>query len=153
MQGAAGRIAETPQAAEKIAEGIKAVLDALHPLPGAKPATPPFPDLPMRNKVTPIDVQNEIVSTWFINGATGVAPDDFQPPVPAHHPLASLTICVLVLRNGTKVVGINHGAIDPANHSEAVGRDEARKDATAKVWELLGFRLRDQLAAAKASGA
>lgn len=97
-------------------------------------------------RVTPADVEAEIASEWYINGATGVVPDDFQPPVPAGHPLAMLTICVLILRNGTKVVGINHGAIDPAAHKAGRGRQDARAQAVEKVLELLGFRLRDQLA-------
>lgn len=46
-----------------------------------------------------------ILSEWYINGATGVVPDDYQPPVPADHPLHLLTICVLVLRNGFVVTG------------------------------------------------
>jgi hypothetical protein len=57
-----------------------------------------------------------------------------------------VTFAVLTLRNGTKVVGINYGAIDPAQHSAERGRTEARKDAVSKVYELLGFRLRDELA-------
>ena len=97
-------------------------------------------------RVTLADVEAEIASEWYINGATGVVPDDFQPPVPAGHPLDMLNICVLVLRNGTKVVGINHGAIDPAAHKAGRGRQDARAQAVEKVWELLGFRLRDQLA-------
>ncbi|WP_289242047.1 Gp49 family protein [Delftia sp.] len=45
------------------------------------------------------------------------------------------------------MVGINYGAIDPAQHDAARGRSEARAQAVEKVWELLGFRLRDKLAA------
>jgi len=88
-------------------------------------------------RVTPADVEAEIASEWYINGATGVVPDEFQPPVPAGHPLDMLTICVLILRNG---------AIDPARHDAERGRRDARAQAVEKVWELLGFRLRDQLA-------
>lgn len=60
--------------------------------------------------------------------------------------LDQLTFCVLVLKNGAKVVGINYGAIDPAQHSAERGRIEARNQAVDKVYELLGFRLRDELA-------
>ena len=60
--------------------------------------------------------------------------------------LGLLTFCVLVLKNGFKVVGINYGDIDPAQHDVARGRQEARAQAVEKVWELLNFRLRDKLA-------
>jgi hypothetical protein len=60
--------------------------------------------------------------------------------------LNSLTICILVLRNGTKIVGINYGAIDPAQHDPALGRTEARKSAIEQIWPLLGYELRTKLA-------
>lgn len=61
--------------------------------------------------------------------------------------LQSLTLCVLVLHNGCKVVGINHGPVDRANFNAAHGREDARADAVRQVWPLLGFRLRDKLVA------
>lgn len=61
--------------------------------------------------------------------------------------LGLLTFCVLVLRNGTKVVGINHGAIDPAQHSAERGRQKARTQAVDKLRELEGYVLRSKLAA------
>ena len=60
--------------------------------------------------------------------------------------LGLLTFCVLVLRNGTKIVGINYGAIDPAQHSAAQGRFEARAHAIDQIWPLMGYALREQLA-------
>lgn len=62
-------------------------------------------------------------------------------------PLGFLTICVLVLKNGAKVVGLNYGAIDPTVHSAELGRESARDEAREKVRDYLGFRLRDQIAA------
>lgn len=60
-------------------------------------------------------------------------------------PLGLLTFCVLVLRNGTKVVGVNYGAIDPARHDPEMGRTEARKAAIEQVWPLMGYELRTKL--------
>ncbi|WP_343734528.1 Gp49 family protein [Acidovorax sp.] len=57
-----------------------------------------------------------------------------------------VTIAVLVLKNGTKLVGVNYGAIDPAQHSPEMGAKEARAAAVEQIWPLLGFRLRDELA-------
>lgn len=96
-------------------------------------------------RVTPAALQAEIVSAWYINGATGVVPDDFQPAVPADSPLSLLTICVLVLRNGFTVHGVSACA-SPENFNEEIGRRIARENAEREIWPLLGFRLRDELA-------
>jgi hypothetical protein len=65
-------------------------------------------------------------------------------------PLALLTFCVLVLRNGYTVVGTSACAA-PENFRADVGRAVAREDAVEKVWPLLGFRLRDKLASTPSS--
>ena len=96
-------------------------------------------------RVTAQDIQAQIASVWYINGATGVVPDAFQPPVPANHPLHLLTICVLVLRNGFTVTG-ESACVSPENFDAELGRKIAREHAIDKVWMLLGFRLRDHLA-------
>lgn len=111
-------------------------------------------------RVTPADIEANIASEHYFSAADGVAgkacggfyhmsqhPVDGNDPMIASpdHPLSMLTFCVLVLKNGAKVVGINYGAIDPAQHSAERGRTEARNQAVDKVYELLGFRLRDEL--------
>ena len=60
-------------------------------------------------------------------------------------PDSTVTVCMLTLRNGAKVVGHNYGAIDPARQDWEVGRTEARKMAVEKVWELEGYTLRNTL--------
>lgn len=60
--------------------------------------------------------------------------------------LDRVTLSVIVLRNGTKLVGVNYGAIDPARHDPEMGRTEARKEAIEQVWPLMGYELRSQLA-------
>lgn len=60
--------------------------------------------------------------------------------------LSQLTFCVLVLRNGTKVVGINHGSIDPNQHSAEQGRTSARAAAVEQIWQLEGYLLRQLVA-------
>lgn len=101
-------------------------------------------------RVTLADIEAEIVGEHYFTAAQGAGhPEALNPrdfgDVPAE--LALLTICVLRLRNGTKLVGINYGAIDPDQHDADLGRKEARDDAVEKIWQLLGFRLRDKLAA------
>lgn len=60
-----------------------------------------------------------------------------------------LTFCVLQLRNGTRIVGTNYGAIDPAQHSAEHGRADARAQAVEQIWPLLGYELRSYLHAMK----
>ena len=62
-----------------------------------------------------------------------------------HDSLGCLTFCVLVLRNGFTVTG-ESACVSLANFDEALGRKIARQNAVAKIWPLLGFRLRDELA-------
>lgn len=109
-------------------------------------ASPPQPE-PPGPRVTPADLEAEIVSEWYINaadGATACADGEFQPPVPADSPLNLLTICILVLRNGFTVTG-ESACASPENFDAELGREIARKKAVEKVWPLLGFRLRDAI--------
>ena len=62
-------------------------------------------------------------------------------------PDSTVTVCMLTLRNGAKVLGHNYGSIDPSQQDWAVGRREARVMAVEKVWELEGYVLRQKLAA------
>ena len=61
-------------------------------------------------------------------------------------PGTTVTVCLLTLKNGAKVVGHNYGAIDVARQDWATGRFEARAMAVEKVWELEGYVLRNRLA-------
>lgn len=56
----------------------------------------------------------------------------------------TLTICVLTLTNGYKVTG-ESAAADPANFNPELGRKIAKDKATAEIWPLAGFLLRDKL--------
>ena len=96
-------------------------------------------------RITPDDIQANIASEWYINGATGVVPDEHQPPVPADHPLSLLTFCVLVLQNGFTVTG-ESACASPENFDAELGRKIARRNAEAKIWPLMGYELRSNLA-------
>jgi len=95
-------------------------------------------------RVTCADIEAEISSEWYINGATGVVPDGLQPSVPLNSPLNQLTICVLVLRNGFTVTG-ESACVSPENFNAEIGRQIARAKAVDKIWPLLSFRMKDQL--------
>lgn len=101
-------------------------------------------------RITQADVDAAIASEHVFTAHQGAlkaweesdsGPREYDPP----HGLASLTCCVLVLRNGTKILGVNYGSIDPELHDSAMGQREARADAVRQVWPLLGYVLREKL--------
>ena len=97
-------------------------------------------------RVTPQDIEANIASEWYINAGECIVPDDFQPPVPANSPLYLLTICVLVLKNGFTVTG-ESACASPENFDADLGRKIARQNAVQKIWPLMGYALKEKLAA------
>lgn len=103
-------------------------------------------------RVTPADIEAEIASEHYFTAADGYRSNPcYDPnghphePLPAPAPLGLLTFCVLVLKNGFTVTG-ESACASPENFNAEIGRRIARENAINKVWPLLGFRLRDQLA-------
>jgi hypothetical protein len=105
-------------------------------------------------RVTPEEIASEIASEYYFTGFNGVAGELMSDGVPPTlfelrrlpEALGLLTFCVLILRNGHRIVGVNEGPVVAENFDAEIGRRLARQDAIAKVWPLLGFRLRDRLA-------
>lgn len=102
-------------------------------------------------RVTPVDIEAEIASEHYFTAGDGVVSitnryeaEKRSEAKPVS--LALLTFCVLVLRNGFTVTG-ESACASPENFDAELGRKIARQNAVAKVWPLLGFRLRDKLAA------
>ena len=65
----------------------------------------------------------------------------------AETPLALLTFCVLVLRNGFTVTG-ESACASLENFDPEIGRKIARTNAVNKIWPLMGYELRTKLASA-----
>lgn len=104
-------------------------------------------------RVTPADIEAEVIAETYFTAAEGglgaykMHDDVYQGTGKIHHDaLGLLTFCVLVLRNGFTVTG-ESACASPENFDAELGRKIARRNAEAKIWPLLGFRLRDQLAA------
>ena len=97
-------------------------------------------------RVTPADVENEIAHEACFTAEQGwngrMRDEDASAESPAS--LRLLTICVLTLRNGFTVTG-ESACASPENFDAELGRKIARNNAVAKIWPLLGFRLRDTL--------
>jgi hypothetical protein len=92
-------------------------------------------------RVTPQALQDEIVSEHYHSPQQA---GDQAWTGDANGALNTLTICVLVLRNGFTVVG-HSACASPENFNAEIGRRIARENAEREIWPLLGFRLRDEL--------
>lgn len=57
-----------------------------------------------------------------------------------------LSICILIMHNGFMVIGKSAPA-SPENFNAELGRKLAYEDAVRQLWPLMGFALRDRLAA------
>lgn len=98
-------------------------------------------------RVTPADIEAAIASEAYFTAADGVrgaTPPGLRTTVPAEA-LKLVTLCVLTLRNGTKIVGVNTGPVSPENFDGVIGRQYAREHAIEQIWPLLGFQLRTEL--------
>lgn len=60
-------------------------------------------------------------------------------------PNGRTTVCQLTLDNGFTVEGLS-ACVCVENFDAEIGNRIARQNAVSQVWQLLGFRLRDQLA-------
>lgn len=146
VSGAASHLAQLPTQAGQIAQGIKAVLDALHPEPGeplkAAPITLPVID------PGPDSLEREIAVK--ASNAPRVTPDDVQAEIVGETytvlPSGRVTVCELTLKNGFTVRG-ESAVVHIENFNADIGRRVSRENAAKEVWQLLGFRLRDKLAA------
>lgn len=80
-------------------------------------------------RITPADLDAEIVSEQF---------HVFEG--------SCLTVCCLTLKNGFTVTG-ESACASPENFDAEIGKKISKANARDKIWPLLGFRLRDELAA------
>ena len=96
-------------------------------------------------RITPADIEANIREEHYFTAAQG-GYGAAELCVEVGDPLSLLTFCVLVLRNGFTVTG-ESACASPENFDAEIGRKIARENAVKKIWPLLGFRLRDKLAA------
>jgi hypothetical protein len=97
-------------------------------------------------RITPADIEANIASEHYFTAAQGcVGNMDEDPSDAALGSLDLLTFCVLVLRNGFTVTG-ESACASPENFNADIGRRVARESAVNKVWPLMGYELRSNLA-------
>jgi hypothetical protein len=92
-------------------------------------------------RVSLADIEAAINARYDLTADKAVGPD-----VPQVEPLKLLSICILVMKNGFTVIGKSAPA-SPANFNTELGRKLAYEDAIRQLWPLMGFALRDRLAA------
>jgi len=108
-------------------------------------------------RITPDDVEANISSEHYFTAGQGdsKAVEDAAFSGGALNAAASratpdalhlLTFCVLVLRNGFTVTG-ESACASPENFDAEIGRNIARQNAVQKIWPLMGYHLKCQLAA------
>lgn len=76
----------------------------------------------------------------FVNGSLNGAA---LRPIPEL--LSQITFCVLILKNGYKISGVNHSGVSPENHDPELGRKLAYENARNKIWQLEGYLLKEKL--------
>ena len=96
-------------------------------------------------RVTPADIEANIVSEHYFTAKDGVAGHFGGLPDPYPDALGLLTFCVLVLRNGFTVTG-ESACASSENFDAEIGRKIARQNAVQKIWPLMGYELRSKLA-------
>ena len=107
-------------------------------------------------RITPQDIEANIVSEYYFtarDGRRGAIADGTyvgrERPQFGEADLVALdllTFCVLVLKNGFTVTG-ESACASPENFDAELGRKIARQNAMQKIWPLMGYELRSQLAA------
>lgn len=88
------------------------------------------------------DIEAAIVARYDFPAAKAVG----AMGSPYHDSLDVLSICILVMRNGFTVIGHSAPA-SPENFNAGFGQKLAYENAIRQLWPLMGFALRDRLAA------
>lgn len=101
-------------------------------------------------RVTPADIEANIASEHYFTALDGVDGHFRGGPeaqgVQNAQALSLLTFCVIVLRNGFTVTG-ESACASPENFDAELGRKIARQNAVAKIWPLMGYKLKCDLTA------
>jgi len=86
------------------------------------------------------DIEAAIAGVFYTTAA------DACPGAPVSKNMALLTMCIIEMANGFIVVGKSAPA-SPENFNADLGKKFAYEDAIRQLWPLMGFALRDRLAA------
>jgi len=94
-------------------------------------------------RVTLADIEGAIAERYDFTAAKALSAMG-APHSPAFE---VLSICILVMRNSFTIIGKSASA-SPENFNAEFGKKLAYEDCIRQLWPLMGFSLRDRLAAA-----
>jgi hypothetical protein len=97
-------------------------------------------------RVTLADIEAAIAERHDIRADSAISYANGGAVLSRSHPLCLLSICILVMRNGFTIIGKSAPA-SAANFNAELGRKLAYEDAIRQIWPLMGWALRDKLAA------
>lgn len=100
------------------------------------------------NRVSLADIEANILWERTFSGAPFLCTNSIDPaicPTIAYGAINTLTICVIVLRNGFTIIGKSAPA-DPDNFNRDLSCKFAREDAIRQIWPLMGYAKREELA-------
>ncbi len=93
-------------------------------------------------RVTLEDINNSIAAEYTFSAAKAIA----GCPGENDEDMKILTICLLKMKNGFMVIGKSAPA-SPENFNAELGAKFAREDAVRQLWPIMGYALREKLAA------
>lgn len=97
-------------------------------------------------RVTLADIEANIISEFYFTAADGVlGASEMGTSAASHTNLDLVTLCVLITKNGTKVIGVNEGPVSRQKFDPQIGRAMARQKAVDQIWPLMGYELRTKL--------
>lgn len=105
-------------------------------------------------RITPADIEANIRAEVYFTGQDGIGnlnsptirvKSEYVEGERILAPLDLLTFCVLVLRNGFTVTG-ESACASPENFDAELGQKIARQNAVNKIWPLMGYELKSNLA-------
>ncbi len=107
-------------------------------------------------RVSLADIDAAIAQRIFVTGGEAVLACAQEPlrdsdrawPPDVMDRLSIMTLCFVVMQNGFIVVGKSAPA-SPENFNAELGKKLAYEDAVRQIWPLMGFALKDRLAAAR----
>lgn len=103
---------------------------------------------PKHVAITQGDVENAIVDEVYFNAEQG-----YSQAMRDKHPIAGvdkfsysaltpIVFCVMILRNGHRVIGVSEGPLDASANKEDIGRKIARDRCIEQVYALLAYEHR-----------
>ena len=94
-------------------------------------------------RVTPQDIEANIKQEYYFTAGEGYCGATGGQVYPSA--LGLLTFCVIELQSGFTVTG-ESACASPENFDAELGRKIARQNAVQKIWPLMGYALKEQLA-------